>query len=139
MERYAWRRSLLPVAADSMQVRERFEGRPHRARLPHLDGMRQTPAVVVLGERRCVSPLPWTKSTPNSLRPGCLLMRQALGSLAEQVPGWQRELMTHPGLIPPPLQGLFTGRSRTQYEAGERFMASTDDVERAGGAVAGQW
>ncbi|MFM9700032.1 hypothetical protein [Streptomyces europaeiscabiei] len=68
-----------------------------------------------------------------------LLMRQALGSLDEQVPGWQRELMTHPGLIPPPLQGLFTGRNRTQREAGERFVASTDEVERAGGAVADQW
>jgi hypothetical protein len=53
MVRYAWRRSLLPVAADSKQIRERFDGRPNRTRLPHLDDVQHTPAVVILGERGC--------------------------------------------------------------------------------------
>ncbi|MGA5418478.1 hypothetical protein [Streptomyces pseudogriseolus] len=38
--------------ANSAQIRERL-ARRRRTRLPHLEDMRQTPAVVVLGERGC--------------------------------------------------------------------------------------
>lgn len=53
MVHYAWRRSLLPVTADSVQLRERFGRRPDTTRLPHLEDVRQIPVVVLLGERGC--------------------------------------------------------------------------------------